>query len=94
MLEGAKKYEVEWATKAGLEAIERLMEYEPLRVYAIACRYGFHDVARKAAKSCLRVSPMTIFDSDAEELDRLWEGWLYADSGALAKPHMRPRSVD
>ena len=71
ILEGAKKYEVDWALSAACTALKRLAEHEPIHVYVVACQYGLEDVARDAARFCLRLSLREIFDSEVSDLKGL-----------------------
>jgi hypothetical protein len=71
VLEGGKKYEIAWATKAGAAEMEGFVEVEPVRVYALACHYGLEELARTAATFCLRMPTSLILNSHAKELDYL-----------------------
>lgn len=68
VLEGARAYQIAWALDSARAALMRFAADEPVRVYAIARRYGLENEAREAARSCLRVSLESIIASDAPEL--------------------------
>ncbi|KAH9917990.1 uncharacterized protein B0H18DRAFT_683622 [Fomitopsis serialis] len=56
LLEAAKKYAMQGVREtAGREMLaSTMLEQAPLRVYALACGYGLHDVAIAAARASLR----------------------------------------
>ena len=56
LLQAADKYDMGTIRKHALYSLTQLkfLENEPLRVYAIASRYGFHDTAMLAAQHTLR----------------------------------------
>jgi hypothetical protein len=76
VLDGARKYELEWAFSSACDALKRIAEHEPVKVYAAACHYRFEDVARQAALFCLRVSLSDIFNTDTADLAGLSAGQL------------------
>lgn len=76
VLEGARKYEMRWAQEAISDTLRRFSETEPVRVYAIACRYGFEVEARDAALHCLQLPLSTIIHSDIEEVNDISSGQL------------------
>ncbi|EKM51006.1 uncharacterized protein PHACADRAFT_53674, partial [Phanerochaete carnosa HHB-10118-sp] len=49
VLEGARKYEIDFAADATYKALQETTEDEPIRVYAIACHYSLEPLGRKAA---------------------------------------------
>ncbi|GJE90663.1 hypothetical protein PsYK624_068070 [Phanerochaete sordida] len=69
VLEGARKYQIEWALDTARAALVRLADEEPLRVYAIACRYDLKDEAREATRRCLRVPMTSLIGAKVEELE-------------------------
>lgn len=69
--EGAKKYQIEWASETARQALGAFAEKEPVRVYAIACRFGFEEEARLAARRTLLQPLLTTLSCDVEELDSL-----------------------
>lgn len=68
VLEGGRKYQIDWASQTARKALVALAEDEPLRAYAIACHYGLEAETRRAAVLCLRVPLMSLINSDVPEL--------------------------
>ena len=69
VLEAARKYEMGWLVELAREALRELAEEEPIRVYAVACRFGLQEEVVRAAKMCLRVPVEKILACEAEELE-------------------------
>lgn len=71
VLEGAKKYQMEWAHTPACDALRRLAEREPIRAYAVACRYGLKREAEHAALFALRMTVSAIVGEAAQELQSI-----------------------
>lgn len=69
VLEGARKYEIDSAFSASCKALEKAVDSEPIRVYAIACHYGLEPLARKAALACLRLPLSRLIGVSTEEIE-------------------------
>lgn len=76
VLEAARKYEMEWLVAKAREVMRGLAEKTvvgtddmPVRVYAVACRFGLKEEAAVAARCCLRLRAKIILSSEVEELD-------------------------
>ncbi|KAH9919904.1 uncharacterized protein B0H18DRAFT_1122217 [Fomitopsis serialis] len=59
LLEAAKKYDMACVRNTVVKEMStpRMLEQETLRVYMLACSYGFNDVAAAAARVSLRQTP-------------------------------------
>lgn len=68
VLEGAKKYQIEWAFDTACGALQRLAKAEPVRAYAVACQYGLEREARRAAWFALRLTVSSLISSEVFEL--------------------------
>lgn len=55
ILQAAEKYEIRAFDDLAKARMESFVEAEPVRAYVIACRFGFKEVAVRAARSCLRL---------------------------------------
>ncbi|OCH85820.1 hypothetical protein OBBRIDRAFT_762366 [Obba rivulosa] len=62
VLEAARKYALDGVMeRLGFRLKDaRMIATQPLRLYALACAYGFEDVARKAARETLRDDPLDV----------------------------------
>lgn len=77
LLEATRKYDMEMVHKAAVQLLSssQFLEKEPLRVYAIACRYQLQPEARLAAHYTLR-HPL-LDDKYITELESIDAGKLY-----------------
>ncbi|KZT40282.1 hypothetical protein SISSUDRAFT_968251, partial [Sistotremastrum suecicum HHB10207 ss-3] len=57
LIDLAEKYDIESARSPLTQYLEsdRILKYAPLRVFAIAKRYGYSDIAKAATKYCVRL---------------------------------------
>lgn len=69
--QAAEKYEMDGLVEAVREAMRELAEKEPIRVYAVACRFGLEEEARLAARFGLRMRTSDILAFEAEEIEHL-----------------------
>jgi hypothetical protein len=72
LLQATLKYDVQWAHQAALQLLAQpqFLNLEPLRVYAIACRFRAENEARLAAKQLLRRPLMhDMYSTDLEMID-------------------------
>ncbi|EKM51023.1 uncharacterized protein PHACADRAFT_212925 [Phanerochaete carnosa HHB-10118-sp] len=67
--EAAKKYDIETATHASREALNKCAQEDPVRVYAIACRLRLEREARLAARLTLHQPVWSTLSCEAEELN-------------------------
>ncbi|OCH90547.1 hypothetical protein OBBRIDRAFT_593562 [Obba rivulosa] len=65
------KYMMRKAQQFSAKHLLPYMEKEPLRVYAVACRFQLFDVAREAAKCSLQVPLLPLASPMPSELDHL-----------------------
>ncbi|EIW80287.1 hypothetical protein CONPUDRAFT_125015 [Coniophora puteana RWD-64-598 SS2] len=70
ILDAAVKYDITCVQKAMAVHVssQRFMEDNPVGVYCIACRYGWEQVARSAARHCLKISSLGRPSTFTEEL--------------------------
>lgn len=64
----AEKYEITACHELARVVIASLAEDQPIRAYAVACRYGFKDVAVRAARACLTMTFDSIVRTNCPEL--------------------------
>ena len=64
----ARKYDIDEGIMWAREKLTGFASKEPIRVYAIACRYGWENEARIAAKETLSMSLDTLLCSKSKEL--------------------------
>ncbi|TCD61888.1 hypothetical protein EIP91_007792 [Steccherinum ochraceum] len=64
----AKKYDIDEGIMWAREKLAGFAAKEPIRVYALACRYGWEEEARIAAKETLSMSLDTLLCSKSKEL--------------------------
>jgi len=68
VLEAAHKYSIDPLKEFAQEALEHHINQQPLRVYALACRYRVENIARGAAKCTLGTKLDTEYCSELEEI--------------------------
>ncbi|KZO97309.1 hypothetical protein CALVIDRAFT_536331 [Calocera viscosa TUFC12733] len=78
VLEAANKFEVDAAMAALVSVLRspRMLASDPVRIYALACRYSLPSLSRAAAAACLRVDldetgEMSVVGLSAESFTRL-----------------------
>ncbi|GJE90667.1 hypothetical protein PsYK624_068110 [Phanerochaete sordida] len=69
LLEGARKYQVDRATKAARTALVCFAQNEPVKAYTVASRYSLEDEVRAAAQCCLRILLESLITASIDDLD-------------------------
>ncbi|KAJ7116210.1 hypothetical protein C8R43DRAFT_1078076 [Mycena crocata] len=60
------KYDIQFLVPVLQSHLRPYLENRPVSVFAIACRYGWEDLARAAAKHCLKFTIQALYDEDAK----------------------------